>query len=137
MHHYLLAATLLSVSLLSSCRDTPTTVEVTPPPQSDRGVFIVNEGAFPNPGTVSFYNITRDTVILAAIGISTNWITPNDAKVVGRKLYVVVNGNDRIEIRDAATFQSLGSIQLPSGSAPGYLWIYDSTRAFVANYNGT
>ncbi|MBX2991879.1 MAG: hypothetical protein KF749_12025 [Bacteroidetes bacterium] len=131
-------AALLAVTLLPGCRNNNVNNPVVPPPpQSDRGVFIINEGAWPNPGSVSFYNISKDSVFASVIGPSAGWITPNDGRVVGGKLYVVVNGGDKIYIRNAETFQALDSIALPSGSGPGYLAVVDSTRAYVANYNGT
>lgn len=72
---------------------------------SGKGTFIINEGAYPNAGTLSFYSATKDSVFQSIVGISAGWITPNDAKVVGTRLYVVVNGNDKIEILNADEFQ--------------------------------
>ena len=122
---------------LLSCRNNIISEPGPSSPQSDHGVFIVNEGAFPNAGSISFYNITKDSVIRSALGSSLGWITPNDARVVGARLYVVVNGNNVIQVRNAETFQRIDSIAMPAGSSPGYITVVDSTKAYVANYNGT
>src|SRR5262249_54018685 len=109
---------------------------VTPPGSgSSRGAFIINEGAYPGPGTVSYYDRTGDSVDQNVVGTSANWVTPNDAKVVGNKLYVVVNGNAEIQILNAESFVHIGRI--PTGSLPGFLSLIDTTRAVLANYNGT
>lgn len=129
---------LVSLTVFSACRnDTVTDPGSTPGPQSERGVFIVNEGAFPNAGSISFYNIAKDSVLPPVVNTSSGWITPNDARVVGNKLYVVVNGGNKIYIRNADTFQAIDSIAMPANSSPGYIWVVDSTKAYVANYNGT
>ncbi|MBI4535370.1 MAG: hypothetical protein HY708_03765 [Ignavibacteriae bacterium] len=128
---------LFLVFLFSSCRTSNNPANSTPPPQSDRGVFIINEGAFPNAGTMSFYNITKDIAFETIISAAEGWLLPNDAKVFGNKVYVVVNGSDRVEVLDAETFQKLGTIVIPTGSGPGYISIVDNTKAIVANYNGT
>ena len=72
---------------------------------SDHGVFIINEGSYPNAGTVSYYSVAKDSLVGNIIGVSAGWITPNDAKVVGTKVYIVVNGNDKIEILNTEAFQ--------------------------------
>jgi DNA-binding beta-propeller fold protein YncE len=128
---------LISLSIVQSCRNNVTEPGPIPEPQAERGVFILNEGSFPNAGSVSFYNIKKDSVIQAVVNSSSGWITPNDARVVGTKLYVVVNGGNKVYVRDANTFQAIDSIAMPPNSSPGYIWIVDSTRAYVANYAGT
>jgi hypothetical protein len=110
---------------------------VQPEPQRERGVFIINEGLFPNAGSIGFYNITKDSVIQSVVATSAGWITPNDGKVAGNKLYVVVNGGNKVYVRNAETFQPIDSIAMPANSSPGYIWLVDSTKAYVANYNGT
>ncbi len=130
---------LISLMIVQACRNDSAIdpSQPTPEPQGERGVFIVSEGAFPNAGSVSFYNITKDSVYRSIVSSSAGWITPNDARVVGKKLYVVVNGTDRIYVRNADTFQAIDSIAMPTNSSPGFIWIVDSTKAYVANYNGT
>ena len=92
MKKFLSMLMLMSLSTVQSCRnDNVTEPGPTPEPQAERGVFIVNEGSFPNAGSVSFYNIKKDSVIQAVVNSSSGWITPNDARVLGTKLYVVVN----------------------------------------------
>jgi hypothetical protein len=122
---------------LISCRDEGPTQQPMPLPQPERGVFIINEGTFTTAGSVGFYNVDSNTVTPNAIGSNAGWFFPNDARVVGKKLYVVVNGGDRIYVRNADTFQAIDSIVFAPRTGPGYLWIVDSTKAFVANYNGT
>src|SRR5712692_7961115 len=129
--------TLFAFLSLLSCRKVDTGTNPAPPAQSDRGVFIINEGAFPGPGTVSFYDISRDSVIGTVVGTSANWQTTNDGGVVGNKLCVVVDGNVKIEILNAATFQPEGTITFPAGSMPGFITTVDTTWAYVANYNGS
>lgn len=120
----------------TACRKIDTGTNPIPTPQPDRGVFIINEGAFPGPGTVTFYNITRDSVVGTVVGTSANWITPNDGKVVNNRLYVAVTGSDKIEILNAETFQSEGSIQFPAGTtSPALLYVVDSVKTFVACYD--
>lgn len=122
---------------LLSCREAGTPPENNPLVLPDHGVFIINQGAWPNPGSVSFCNVTLGMYVQSAIGTSANWITPNDAKVVGHKLYVVINGSDKVEVRDAVTLQSIATIPCAPGSGPGFLCVIDSSRGYVANYDGT
>lgn len=121
--------------IVSGCR---TTDSVNGPivPQPYRGMFILNEGAFPNAGTVAFYNRERDTVIGGVVGTSAGWVTPNDARVIAQKVYIAVTGSDAIKIVDAESFGITGFIQLPAGSGPGFL-AANGSRLFVANNNGT
>lgn len=138
MIQYCCGFMLLSILFFQGCRNNNITDPPPPtPPQSDRGAFIINEGLWPNAGSISFYNITKDSVFQNVIGASAGWITPNDGYVVNGRLYVVVNGGDKIYVRNAGTFQALDSISLPAGSGPAYISVIDSAKAYVANYNGT
>jgi hypothetical protein len=76
------------------CRESSMLVNSLPPHSSGHGVFIVNEGSYPNAGTVSYYNITGDSVFQNVVGADAGWVTPNDIKVVGKRAYIVVNGNE-------------------------------------------
>ena len=136
MSERFLLLTVFCVSFIS-CRDQSPTDSQPTAPQPERGVFIINEGLWPNAGSVSFYNIDSNTVTQSVVGPNAGWITPNDARVVGKKLYVVVNGGDKIYVRNADTFQPIDSVSFPAGTGPAYLWIVDSTKACVASYNGT
>jgi YVTN family beta-propeller protein len=133
-NRYLSFALLSTCALILSC----TTAE-TPPgsglPGSGNGAFIMNEGVYPGYGSVSFYNRTNDSVYQNVVSINAKWVTPNDGKVVGNKLYVAVNGNDTIYILNSQSFAVTGRIHIPGG--PGFLDIIDSTRGVIANYDGT
>lgn len=127
----------VSGMFVQGCRTNSITEPGPPPGQTERGVFVVNEGLFPNAGSIWFYNISKDVITQNVVAPSVGWITPNDARVIGNKLYVVVNGGNTIFVRNADTFQAIDSIAMPVNSSPGFLWIEDSTKAYVANYNGT
>lgn len=99
------------------------------------GVVIVNEGGFGSAnGTLSFYhtpggevsqNIFRNSQGDFA-GDVVQSLTIHDGKG-----YIVVNGDNKIEIVDATTFVGLGSLSNPMLDKPRYVEIIDD-KAYIS-----
>jgi DNA-binding beta-propeller fold protein YncE len=117
----------------ASCREA-STVSVNPPPASAAGAYVVNEGTFTAGGSLSYYDAQRDTMFNDVI--ASDWIFPNDLKVVAGKGYLAVNGSDRVDVIDLGTNHIGKSIHTPQFSGPGYL-AGAGSELVVANYDGT
>jgi DNA-binding beta-propeller fold protein YncE len=97
---------------------------------------VVNEGGFSGGGSLSFYDEQRDTIFNGIPEGGTDWVFPNDMKIVGGRGYVAVNGSDRVDVLDPGSNRIVRSIHTPPFTGPGYLAVSGSAL-FVANYNGT
>jgi len=126
---------LFLVTLLAACRNPESVLQIQTPADHS-GMFIVNEGGFAGGGSLSFYDAQHDTLYNNIAGINEHWIFPNDMKIAGSKGYVAVEGLDRIDLIDLATYQVSGSITLPTSSGPEFLSANDSLLC-SANANGT
>lgn len=132
---YIACLSIVLSVLYAGCR-TADTVSGPVTPQPGVGIFVFSEGAYPNPGTIGFYNTSTDTILRTIVGSSKGWVTINDGKVIGRRVYVAVTGNDTVQVIDAETFQTIGGIGLPAFTGPGFV-AGDTTMIFTANYNGS
>jgi YVTN family beta-propeller protein len=115
--------------------------DAVPAGEYSQGVFIVNEGSFPNPnGEISFFNKTTKTV--------TNqlFINVNNRPLGGNVVqsmhifndigYIVCNNSNKIEVVDAHTFESVGVIE--NLSLPRYM-VAANNKGYVTewvNYGG-
>lgn len=124
---YLLIATFLSVG----CSDRANEPE---PPQVS-SLYITNEGNFSdaNGSVTSFDPQTKNTTQqvfentngrpLAGIIQSTT--------IIGDRLYIVLNNSDKIEVVDAASFTSVGTIAL--SNTPAAIVAAGENKAYVSN----
>ncbi|WP_051359879.1 YncE family protein [Adhaeribacter aquaticus] len=81
----------------------------------EKGVFVVNEGAFgKGNGAISFYNPSSkatETDIFYSVNNRPLGDVVQSMTIFNEKAYVVVNNSNKIEITDANTFKSVGSIE--------------------------
>ncbi len=132
---------LILSSIFLSCKKEPTSVPQNNLPTTltgkyEAGVFVINEGAFGSgTGTISFYN--RGTSVLS----NDIFNTENNASlgnivqsfsIYNKKGYVVVNNANKVEVVNASTFKSVGTIT--GFVLPRYFLEIDSTKAYVTEW---
>jgi YVTN family beta-propeller protein len=140
----LLKILLGTLIFVSACVDAPTDSprEFTPAPTS-RLALVLNEGLFQrNNATLTLYAIDSSQAFTdffeRQVGRRLG-DTGNDIAKYGGKIYIVVNVSSTIEVLDAASFISLGSILVFNGIQPrqprriGFHGRY----AFASCYDGT
>ncbi|AYB31235.1 hypothetical protein D4L85_11880 [Chryseolinea soli] len=96
----------------------------------EHGAFVLNEGKFlSGTGTITYYNETADTlqqnIFRNAAGqyagdVVQSMIFHDD------KAYIVVNGDNKVEIANANTFERLGSITDDQIIQPRYMEVVDN-----------
>jgi YVTN family beta-propeller protein len=111
------------------------------------GVFIVNEGQFmEGNSSVSFYNPSTKTYVDNIFELVNNRPLGDIAQSIylhNNRAYIVVNNSGKIEVVDAETFESLGTIQnltspryfLPVGNNKAYVTDLFSNTISVINLN--
>ncbi len=100
------------------------------------GTYVVNEGGFAGGGNLSFFDPAAGTIVNDVVVNADNWLFPNDIYFFDGKMYVAVNGMDRIDVLDPANDSVLGSITFPVGRGPGFL-VESGSVLYSANYDGT
>jgi hypothetical protein len=133
MNRVNLSIFVLTAMAFAACREAAT-ISVNPPPASAAGAYVVNEGLFAGGGSLSYYDAQRDSMFHDVV--ASDWVFPNDMKIVAGKGYVTVNGSDRVDIIDLSANRISKSIHTPQFSGPGYLAAAGSA-ILVANYDGT
>jgi len=133
-------AVLLVAITLWACSD-----DDKPKGKFEHGAFIVNEGNFGSGnGTVSWYDegndVTDENIYKNAAGQYAGDVAQS-ITFNGDKAYIVLNGDNKIEIADANTFERLGSITNDQIVQPRYVQVIDN-KAYVTvqgpyddNYN--
>lgn len=101
------------------------------------GVYVLNEGNFGrNNSTLSYYVPDSDRVYLDVFSL-VNRVnlgdTGNDLAVSsdGKKVYIVVNNSDKIEVIESKTHRLIGTISIPR-SSPYKISLYRN-RGYVTN----
>ncbi len=120
----------LSASLSMGCED-----DNKPRGQYADGVFVVNEGAFgAGNGTVTHYNPTSSEAE-QNIFISTDGDFAGDVvqslTFKNGKAYLVINGDDKIEVADANTLESTQTITHPDLDKPRYIEVING-NAYIS-----
>lgn len=100
----------LLVATLWACNDD----DAAPKGKYEHGAFVVNEGNFGGgTGTITYYNTSTGTaeqnIFKNAAGKFAGDVVQS-VTVHEDKAYIVLNGDNKIEIADANTFERLGSI---------------------------
>jgi len=131
---FLFPAFIASV-LLTSCKEEESDIQKG---AFSDGIFIVNEGPFQTgTGTVSFFkpdsNLTEQDIFAAVNGRPLGNIAQS-MTIYNGKAYIVVNNADKIEIVDAVTFKSSGTIT--GLKNPSQFIGIDENKAYVSNWNG-
>lgn len=125
-----------AVFLLSCRKDKEPFKEFTP---STSGLYLLNEGNMgSNKATLDFYNLEtgvyQQDIFSAAnptieLGLGD---VGNDIKIYGSKMYIVVNGSNKVEVLDIKNSKRLGKIDINNCR---YVAFYKN-KAFVTSYDG-
>jgi YVTN family beta-propeller protein len=126
---------LVAVMALSSCHKDKNDATPTLGP----GVYVLNQGGLNNNnGSLSFYSYTTKTAssdIYASANGAGLGDTPNDLKVYGSKLYIVVNVSNVLDVVDPKTGKLIKQISFGK-KLPRSIAFYKN-NAFVTSYDGT
>ena len=119
-----------SLLLMVSCDEDPK-----PSGKYDNGAFVVNEGAFlAGNGSITFYNYASEeaeqNIFLNAAGAFAGDVVQsmtfhNDVA------FIVVNGDSKIEVANAATFESLETIEDVLIDKPRYVEVIND-KAYIS-----
>lgn len=148
MKKTLLTLPLMAMLMMASCSDDDTTSDNRTQPGGTqtsttlKGMYVLNEGNWgANKASVDYLDLSSTPV-----GYTTDlWAQRNpsvvmglgdmgsDMKIYGSKLWIVVNGSNKVEIADAATCQRLGVVDVPNGRFVAF----SGAHAYVTSYTGT
>lgn len=147
MKKYLLSMAVLmtGAAVLTSCDDDETPY-VPQPVDVSYGVYVVNSGNQRNSinGSLTYVNAdTWNSTKDAFFSANSRYLglTPNDGVVYGSKLYVVVSGENTIEVLDNSSLRSLAQLKTTDvmgedkGKTPRHLLAYGGC-VFVSTYDG-
>lgn len=131
-NRFLLLFAGVSLLLSQSCKKDPQLVELT----FDHGVFITCEGQFGSGnGTVSFYNRTTGQVQKDIFKL-VNGVPLGDVvqsvEIFDSLAYIVVNNSAKVEVVDASTFKSKGTIN--GLTSPRYFLGISGSKAYVSDW---
>lgn len=123
-----------ALAVLTCCTDDTTTTE--PTGSFANGVFISNEGAFQGGnGTLSFYNPSENKVendVFASVNARPLGNIAHSVSVGTNLAYIVVHNSNVVEVADANTLESKGTI---SGlSLPRYAVEISSNEVAISNW---
>jgi hypothetical protein len=129
MKRFLLALAPLALTVLAGC-DGGATCDLPgclPPGDAPAGVFVVNQGNFASGnGTVGRYDPEAAALDSTdALGSILQSATLHEGR-----LYVTANTANRVDVFDAATFQRVDQIDVPS---PRYVAFVSPTKAYVTS----
>jgi YVTN family beta-propeller protein len=131
---FLLIAVSVSVFTISSCKKDRNTLPEAPF-SATNGVYILNEGGLNIDNvSLSFFSL-EDKTMKNNVFVSANPTMKlgnggNDLGIYGSKLYVVVNGSNKVEIADASSSKSLKTIDI---TEPSHV-AFHGKHAFVSSY---
>lgn len=132
------------LALLASCVDAPTNApkDFAPSPTS-RVALVLNEGLFQrNNATLTYYEIDSNRAFTdffeRQVGRRLG-DTGSDIAQYGGKIYIVVNVSSVVEVLDASTLASVGTVALFSGAQPRQprRIAFHGRNAFVSCFDGT
>lgn len=130
---------LFAVSLLAACKDNSTNPASTGAIKN--GAFVLNSGNYQqNNASITAFNFDNNTptqnFFEQEIGRKLGE-TGNDMLRIGSRLYIVVNGSNKIEVVDLATWKSITKISLLKDgveSKPRQITVYNG-NLFVSCWN--
>ncbi len=113
-------AFILTLSILLFVNGCKKSESVTSEIPTLKGVYVLNEGNFGrNNSTLSYFVPDSDRVyedvfyLVNGRGLGD---TGNDIVISGNRVYIVVNNSDKIEVIEAKTHRSLGTVLIPEAS---------------------
>ncbi len=143
----LLGAALCCTTMFTACSEDDDEVVIKPEPTT-RGVYVVNSGNAWNGinGSLTAYdNVAGRAQDGADAFANANGrslgATPNDGLVYGSKLYIVVDGESRVEVLNANTLKSIKAISTvellgeQAGFSPRHIVARDGL-VYVSTYGG-
>lgn len=148
LYRILLALTVLSLGLLSSCREPDAIVpadaeEIAGSQQISGdvvGFYLLNEGNFQaNNSSLDYMDLVNGVYtrnIYASINpnvVKELGDTGNDLQVYGSRLYAVINASNKVEVLEAQTGRRIGQVDIPNCR---YI-CFDGDHAYVSSYVGT
>ncbi len=129
---------LLSVSVtLVSCSKSPVQSSSSVL-QNASAVYVLNQGIYGqgNSTLTAYYpdsNTSANNVFKSVNGANLG-DTGNDIAIFNGKAYMVINNSDKIEVMDASTDRSQGTIYFTSGTSPYRMAVYpDQSAGFVTD----
>lgn len=125
---------LISIFAINCSKDNP----VAPPPSSGIGaVYVLNEGNFQRgnatlslllPDSARVYTEVFSASNGRGLGDTGNSLTEHDGK-----LYIVVNGSNRIEVVDVKTAKLVKTITCPAGASPRHIVFDAAGTGYISN----
>jgi hypothetical protein len=149
-----LAVLMMGCAMLTACGDDDDddNVQPTPTPEEkkavdvSKGVFIVGSGNMQSQisGNLTFYDYAQNKTIndlFKSVNGRALGVTANDGVVYGTKLYVVVDGENTVEVMDAQTCKSIKQISTTAllgderGKSPRRILAHGG-NIYVSTYGG-
>lgn len=141
------AIAMMSISLFTACSnddDTPNDDNGSQPVDVSEGVYIINAGNKGNAinGSITYINTTSNKAtqgVFKTVNGRELGITINDAVVYGSKMYIVVTGENTVEVVDRNTMKSIKQIKTTDlmgadkGLNPRHVIAYDG-KVYVSTY---
>lgn len=135
---------LLLTAMAFACRkDVPTTEDADQgtktPSQTVKGIYVLNEGNWgSNKSSIDYYSYDEGKYTRNLFGTANPSVTlglgdvGNDIKIYGSKMYVVVNGSNKVEILNANNAKQIAKLDIPN---PRYITFYKNF-AYITSYDG-
>lgn len=128
---------LIAVSLFSCRKD-----RITPEPEEItvvNGLYLLNEGNYgSNKSTLDFYDYSTGMYHNNIYGAVNPEVTlglgdtGNDLKIYGSRLYIVINGSNKVEVINAKTAKKIGQVTIPNCRNVAFY----KNKAYVTAYDG-
>jgi hypothetical protein len=129
---------MLAVSVILSVLTSCTKEEETVTGKFSHGIFIINEGPFQTgTGTITFFNTDSDSVYQDIFMGVNGYPLGNIVQSLtfhNDKGYIVVNNASKVEVVEAETFKSAGTIQ--GLTLPRYLLPINDAKAYISDWSG-
>jgi hypothetical protein len=105
-------------------------------PVGKPGVYILNEGNFQRANASLSYFVSEDGTVIADVYKQENsrdlGDTGNSLTLYHDRLYIVMNGSNRIEVIDNHTKKRVKTFSLPDGASPRHLVFDEHGRGFIS-----
>ncbi|MGY3055571.1 hypothetical protein ACVWYG_003792 [Pedobacter sp. UYEF25] len=139
----LISAVFLLASVSACRKEQPKKDDVTNgyenPSSAMKGLYVLNEGNFgSNKASLDFYDFASGLYTRNIFSVANPTVTlglgdsGNDIKIYGSKMYVVVNGSNKVEILNASTAKEVGKLDIHN---PRFVAFYKNF-AYITSYDG-